>query len=105
MPAETKNWTDQLPKETNSRFLKLIESMTGKSYFEAWALHDVVYLIRAAHHPNRPLCETCKGSGYQNLIGAPGCLGGCRDCAGTGLALPVLDVDSNNKAHVEKTLI
>ncbi len=84
----TQRWTELLDRDTHARLLKLIACLAGKTWFDAWELHDVCYLIRAAHHHS--LCKTCKGSGYQGLIGYPGCQGGCHDCAGTGLALPPL---------------
>ncbi len=65
---------------------ELIEKLVGKSWFEAWDLNDIRQLIRAAlQHPR---CTTCDGTGYQSLIGAPGCKGGCEACNGMGIAVP-----------------
>lgn len=85
-------WTDLLAENTFKALLATIKSFIGKSWFDAWELHDVCYLIRAARHA--PPCKTCNGSGYQGIEGHPGCQGGCQDCAGTGV-----DLFSANMAH------
>lgn len=83
--SSNESWTDHLTPEVRIGLLKLIRRSIGKSWFEVWHLHDVCYLIRAVRLIEP--CGTCKGTGYQGIIGAPGCQGGCEDCAGTGCDL------------------
>lgn len=69
-----------------TKIFALIEKLVGKRWAENWSMIDIRCMIREALQRER--CSTCKGTGYQTIIGHEPSQGACEDCNGLGLKLP-----------------